>query len=554
MKTLITNRHTQLSFAVLSIAALCMAVLAAAAATSDPVVKITGGSAVGRLLPGGKSATFKGLPFAQAPIGDLRWREPQQPVKSWSGIRQAAEFGATCPQNAGGWNNNSAERSNEDCLYLNVWSPEWPSRSKKPVMVWIHGGANTGGSSLGAGGIEPPFDGASLAQHGVVVVTVNYRLNLFGFLGHPELTAESPNHASGGYGLLDQVAALRWVRDNIAQFGGDPANVTLFGQSAGGQNTSILVSSPLTKGLIHKAIAQSGTPMIGDKRLQTPQQTEQLGVILAKALHAPATGQIQFMRKLSSTQIVDALTEFRKGLSEAKLILDVGMDGYVVPQFSPAVYRSGGELPIPMIIGSNGMDSPGFRAGESTAQERQATVRTRIGTMYGPYPDLQERALKAYGAGEGMVPVASDSTRYGPIDLEYAVDHGFRCEAAVLSEWHSAIAPTYQYEFTAGNTAHPPLHSAELDFIFGYLRDQAAEPVLGKLSDQMQQYWTNFAKTGDPNGAGLPKWAKYDANKRGYMDLGNDGALPKADIRSNACPLYKEKLTRDVVAREAAAK
>ena len=535
---------------VLALATAVWAVHAAqgAAAAPDPVVSVTGGSVQGRLLPAMPGAVFKGIPFAQPPVGGLRWREPQ-PVKSWAGVRQAADYGAACPQSDGGWNKLAAEKSSEDCLYLNVWAPEWPAKTPKPVMVWVHGGGNTGGSAMGAGGIEPPFDAASLSRHGVVVVTLNYRLGLFGFVGHPELTAESPHHASGGYGLLDQVAALQWVHDNIARFGGDPGNVTLFGQSAGAQNTSILVASKLTKGLIHKAIAESGTPMIGDKRLQTPAQTEQLGVILAGALKAPSTGAIQYLRSLPAAQILAAMPDFRRGLTEQKLILDVGMDGYAAPEFSPAVYRAGKEAAIPMIIGSNGRDSPGYRPTGSTPEEIRAAMANRVVALYGSYPDLAEQVSKAYGVASGAS-LAPDSASYGPPDLQLAVDHGFRCEAVALSRWHSAIAPTWEYEFTAGTAAHPPAHSAELDFVFGYLRDQAADATLARLSAQMQQYWTNFARTGDPNGPGLPRWTKYDAGARSYVDFSNEGPVPKADLRGSICPLYVEKLTRDIAARK----
>ena len=515
--------------------------LAAPALAADPVVKVTGGSVEGVLTP--SAAVFKGIPFAAPPVGNLRWKEPQ-PVKSWSGVLPAKDFGHACAQSDAGWNKLAFSKSSEDCLYLNVWAPEWPSKTKKPVMVWVHGGGNSGGSAMGDGGIEPPFDAADLAKHGVVVVSVNYRLGVFGFMGHPEMTAESPHHASGGYGLLDQVAALQWVKANVANFGGDPGNVTIFGQSAGSQDLTILLASPLIKGLVHKAIAESGTPMIGDKRLASSRQMEQMGVILAGALKAPAAGSLAYMRSLSTTQILAASADYRKGLADAKLIQDVGQDGYAVPEFSPEVYRSGKEMPVPMIIGNNGRDTPGYRPAGPTQAELDAAVKTRVAQMYGKYPDLAERSLKAYGfSGPGGMP---NNPVYGPIDMQFAVDHGFRCQAPVLAKWHSAVAPTYEYEFTAGNAAHPPMHSGELDFVFGYLRDQGSEPKLATLSEQMQTYWTNFAKTGDPNGPGLPKWARYDPASRAYLDFGNDGPVAKADLRGATCAVYAEKLTRDL--------
>jgi para-nitrobenzyl esterase len=202
-----------------------------------------------------------------------------------------------------------------------------------------------------------------------------------------------------------------------------------------------------------------------------------------------------------------------------------------------------------MIIGSNGRDSPGYRPLVATPDDIRAAMAGRISAFYGTYPDLAEQASKAYGVVSGGS-ITVGNAPYGPPDLQLAVDLGFRCEAVALNRWHSAAAPTWQYEFTAGTNAHPPTHSAELDFVFGYLRDQAADPVLVKLSAQMQQYWTNFSKTGDPNGPGLPRWAKYDAGARAYVDFSNEGSVAKADLRGSTCPLYVEKLTRDIAARK----
>jgi len=527
--------------------------LATAEESSGPVVTVTGGRIQGQQLPAVGGAVFKGIPFAQPPVGELRWRE-DQPMKPWTGIRAATEYANTCMQGDSGWNKNSAEKASEDCLYLNVWTPEWPSKGKKAVMVWMHGGGNNGGSALGAGGIEPPFDGESLARHGVVLVTIQYRLGVFGFMAHPELTAESPHHASGAYGLLDQIAALQWVHDNIAKFGGDPANVTLFGQSAGAQNTTILLSSPLAKGLIQKAIAESGSPMISDKRLQTPRQMEQIGVLLGQVLHAPSTGTVAYMRSLPASAILAAGADLRKGLSEQHLIIDVGMDGYAVPEFSPAVYRAHREGAIPVIFGSNGREGggggPGQRAGNTPPTPEQILERAkgRISATYQKYPDLLERAMKSYGYSGAQNDLSADPD-HSNAEQQFGTDLFMRCETVTMAGWHSAIAPTYQYEFNAGNTAHPPVHSAELDFVFGYLRDQASDPALGKLSEQMQEYWTNFAKTGDPNGPGLPKWPKFDAKARSYIDLSNEGPAPKAALRGAACAIYGEYLNRDIDAR-----
>jgi para-nitrobenzyl esterase len=220
------------------------------AVASEPVVSVTGGDIRGRLLEDGAGAVFKGIPFARPPVGDFRWREPM-PVIPWNDTRDAGESGPPAVQPALGWNDKSAAASREDCLYLDVWTPTGPSTARNPVMVWIHGGANV----AGAGGFDPLYDGRALISHGAVLVVVEYRLGILGFFAHPELTRESAHHASGNYATLDQIAALRWVRDNIGKFGGDPENVTIFGQSAGATDVLALMASPLSKGLFHRAIA-----------------------------------------------------------------------------------------------------------------------------------------------------------------------------------------------------------------------------------------------------------------------------------------------------------
>jgi para-nitrobenzyl esterase len=254
-------------------------ILAHAASHKDPVVSISAGQIRGALRPDG-GAEFLGIPYAQPPAADLRWHEPL-PVTPWTGLREAKEFGAPCAQPVlGGWNKHDAETSNEDCLFLNVITAEWPVRKPMPVMFWLHGGANTGGTASSA-----LYKDGTLVRHGIMLVTVNYRLGMFGFFAHPGLTAESPHHVSGNYGLMDQIAALQWVHDNVAKFGGDPQNITVFGQSAGAQDTGFLMTSPLSQHLFQRAIAESGTPF-GPPPASLA-EAQQTAVKIAETLKAP---------------------------------------------------------------------------------------------------------------------------------------------------------------------------------------------------------------------------------------------------------------------------
>jgi para-nitrobenzyl esterase len=266
----------------------------------DLVVNTTSGKVRGIIRNGG-GAEFLGIPFAQPPIGDLRWRDPQ-PVKPWKGVRDSSSFGAPCAQAIlGGWNRREAETGKEDCLFLNVITPEWPAKKPLPVMFWIHGGVNAGGTASSA-----LYKDGTLPQHGILLVTANYRLGIFGFMAHPELTRESSHHAAGNYGLLDQIAALRWVHDNIARLGGDPNNVTVVGQSAGAQDTSLLMTSPLAKGLFHRAIVQSGSAI--NPPIPSLSDAERVGEKIAAALNAPAAeGAIKYLRQLAAQDLLKGL-------------------------------------------------------------------------------------------------------------------------------------------------------------------------------------------------------------------------------------------------------
>jgi para-nitrobenzyl esterase len=519
--------------------------------SAGPLVTVTGGKLRGQLLPAPGGAAFRGIPYAAAPTGDLRWRETQ-PVKPWKGVRQADKNGPSCSEGAPAADSAS---SSEDCLFLNVWTPEWPTSVKRPVMLWIHGGGRQ--TNLGAGGgngasVEPPYDGASLARHGVVVVTISFRTGPFALMGHPELTAESPHHASGAYAVFDQIAGLKWIHDNIARFGGDPGSVTLFSQSGGARYTSLLLTSPLAKGLIHRAIMDSGSSQeafSGYRNIMTPDQLEQLGVILANALKAPPTGAIKYLRGLPASEILAAMPEvFRQAPSFAlpgALSFDYGMDGYAIPRSPREVYRNSKELPVPIIIGANSMDSGGPGPEPNSSPDAiQAWAKDRIETFYGKYPDLVERALKAYGF-RGSPNDVSTYAPYGTFQNQLLIDLGHRCGSAITAEWHSTIAPSWHFEFSRVTPGHRPVHGGELRFIFGYLADESSDETARKLSSDMQQYWTNFAKTSDPNGPGLPVWPKYTAATKVSLEFTNNGPVQVPAFRMGPCDIYREKFARD---------
>ena len=511
-------------FSAICVLAACAA--AVPAAESDPAVTVTGGKIQGRLLTAPGGAVFKGVPFAEPPLGGLRWREPA-PVKAWTGVRDAATFGAACVQEVVAWNKQEATGNKEDCLYLNVWTPEWPAKSKKPVMVWLHGGGNTGGAAS-----VDYFDGAALSRRGVVLVTINYRLGLFGFFVHPGLTAESAHRSAGNYGLLDQIAALKWVRDNIAQFGGDPNNVTLFGQSAGAIDTAYLLASPLSKGLLHRAIQESGPPI---RDMLTLADAEKAGEKFAASLGAPAGKEgIQFLRSLPSEQLQKASVAVRgaDGPNTGPAV-----DGWMMPRLPGQIFMAGQQHAIPVMIGNNAREQGG------PAPE---ALRKAVADTYGVNA---EKALAYYGlSAEGN---GNSDPLYGPASIQYSADTRYRCGAVAEAIWHTAAKNTvFEYQFDHAIAGRPATgHSAEVPYVFGtllpggFLGGPFVE-IDKKISDEMQRYWTNFAKTGDPNGASLPQWPKFDATARGYLEFTDNGPVAREGLRRGICDLYIDNVQR----------
>lgn len=498
----------------------CDANASGAAARSNTTISISAGKLRGSRTPDG-GAVFKGIPFAQPPTGELRWRAPV-PAKSWSGIRGATEFGPPCVQGGA-----LGVHSSEDCLYLNVWTPDWPMKRPAAVMVWIYGGGNFAGAAS-----DPTFNGESLARHGVILVTVNYRVGVFGFFELPELSAESPHHVSGNYGLLDQITALRWVHDNIAKFGGDPGNVTIFGESAGSLDVNVLMTSPLSKGLYRRVIGESG-PVVAPPTLAEGEKRDE--ALIAK-LSLTGDSVLKQLRALSSTELQRATGQ---GLAFLGPTLGVVVDGWVFPESPMKAFYVGNEQRVGLMLGSNSQElqRPFF--------PMAGTLREAIQKQYGT---LASRALTLYGLSGATEP--QPDPEFGSVLAQWATDSQFRCGSVAELAWHTAAQnPGYQFQFSRpapGREALGAPHGSEVPYVFGTL---GAGPNLRtydatdqRISAEMQEYWTNFAKTGNPNGKGLPRWPAFNPTTRAYLDFTSTGPIARDGLRRNACDLYLEEL------------
>jgi len=466
---------------------------------------------------------FKGIPFAQPPLGDLRWKEPQ-PVKSWQGVRPATQFGPRCMQapifGDMGFRSNGMS---EDCLYLNVWTPAKKENERLPVLVYFFGGGFVAGD-----GSEPRYDGESMAARGIVSVTVNYRLGVFGFLAHPELTKESPHHASGNYALLDQSAALRWVRQNIAAFGGDPNRVTIAGESAGSVSVSAQMASPLSKDLIAGAIGESGSIM-GTLPPVPLAQAEQTGSKFAADLGAAS---LAALRALSTQQIFEAAT---KGGYASVGRFPITLDGYFFPEPPAAIFAAGRQARVPLLVGWNSEEMNGMallRGKEPTPENYEKAVREQLG----PRADA---ALKLYPATtrEEVMQAATDMAgdrfigfstwRWSDMQAKTGGKPVYRYfyarpRPAMRAEMGNATAGLAG-GVVKGQSAAPQappargaVHSAEIEYALGNLASNMAyawTPEDYKVSKTMQEYFANFIKKGDPNGPGLPAWPAVEPGK-----------------------------------------
>jgi para-nitrobenzyl esterase len=462
-------------------------------AAAPDVVTTDAGSVSGAIVNGVR--VFKGIPFAAPPIGELRWKAPQ-PVVPWRGVRAADAFGAECMQVPYPPTSPYARQNgplSEDCLYLNVWTTAAPP-DKRAVMVWIHGGAWT----RGAGSVAT-YDGAALAKKGVVVVSTNYRLGVFGFLAHPELTAESPQHASGNYAILDHVAALKWVRKNIAAFGGDPGRVTVFGESAGSWSVSALQATPLAKGLFHRAIGESGGQFAGTPSLA---DAERGGVALANGVGASS---LAALRSVPADTLL-AVGSFRTAIN---------VDGYVLPDTVRNLFAEKKASDVPVIVGSNANEWTTL----STPSQFPATLeayRQRVERQYGA-------AVQQYDA---VYPVKT------PADIADALlavgrDTTFTLE---MRTWARMVAAAGQkaflYQFTrvppGPNPAWGAYHASEIQYVFNNVGTRPwATEIDRRLGDRMSNYWVAFASSGDPNGGGLSKWMPYDRTTEPYLEFGD---------------------------------
>jgi para-nitrobenzyl esterase len=490
------------------LAALGLQALPPAARSQDAPRARTGqGELVGVKGKGGQ-ALFLGVPFAQPPVGALRWKPPR-PV-SWRGSREATVQGPACLQKPLGWNDVDAARSSEDCLYLDIASPKLDPGARAPVMVWIHGGANWAGS--GAGVVR-----SSLARQDVVVVSVQYRLGVFGFLSHPGLTAEGGG-ASGNYALMDLVAALRWVRDNIAVFGGDPDNVTLFGHSAGGQDVGLLMLTPSARGLFARGVLQSGTPGFGFPP-RSLARNEAIGVDLARGVGATpeaASGPagLEALRRASGQDLLKAADHLVAPIDDQSFIwTQAVVDGAVLPRSPDQLLAESGGAPAPMIIGNSAREIALF--GEDP-QRARTWIRSDAA---GSAPTL----LALYGLDQ-PAPPTPDAVD-GDVALRVATDRMFRCPASHVAAVRAGLggaAWRYQLEVPAPGKAAVG-HGSELAYVF----DAPGGPP-------MQAYWLNFARTGDPNGPGLPPWSKFGASKQ-YLAFTAAGPVPRQGLAAATC-------------------
>jgi para-nitrobenzyl esterase len=505
--------------------------LAASAFAAGPDrVKLASGAIEGTGPQANGVRAFKGIPFAAPPVGDLRWKAPQ-PVKSWTDVRPAQQFGPRCMQlPVFGDMNFRSNGVGEDCLYLNVWTPAKSANERLPVLVYFYGGGFIAGD-----GSEPRYDGESMATKGIVALTVNYRLQIFGFFAHPELSKESPHHASGNYGLLDQAAALAWVKQNIAAFGGDPRRVTIAGESAGSSSVSAQMASPLSRDLIAGVIGESGSTVSTSMTLA---QGEENGTKFASSIQAK---DLAALRAMPAQQLLEAAG--KQGAPRFSTIVD----GYFFPEPPRKIYEAGKQAHVPLLAGWNSEEQgPRSVLGgeEATPENFEKNVR-RL------YPNDADAILKVYPHGNAAEALQSAtdlaSDRFIAFGTWKWIDLCAKTGGKPVNRYHYA-RPRPKMSAAMGNAtpglaggvirnsgkaAPPPpargaVHSAEIEYAMGNLSTNKAydwTPDDYAVSKTMQEYFVNFIKTGNPNGKGLPKWPAV-----------SEGSFLRIDVKTAAEP------------------
>lgn len=476
---------------------------------------------------------FRGIPFAAPPVGELRWKPPQ-PVKAWEGTLNCFEFGNASAQKpsplTGSFPGMALDAdTSEDCLYLNVWAPSNTADEPLPVMVWIHGG----GYEMGAGS-QGLYNGANLARKGVVVVTINYRLGAMGYLAHPALSRESSNGTSGNYGVLDQIEALKWVKENIAVFGGDPSRVTIFGESAGGGSVFALMCSPLAKGLFHRAISESGPVLnwshLNESRFGYP-SAEEAGAEMAESLGIEdGDGAAAALR----SQDVDTLLEMtannerptKVDFRSVALRMAPIVDGWVIPDDPMTIFEEGNQNDVPLIVGCNGDEATMF----TMMAKLPTTVDALSEEVVSQFGEHAEAFTAAYPVAERKEIRKAVNALFG--DLIFVAPARF-----VAKNMGNVPSPAYAYHFTKipPGTSGMMLgshHGAEIPYVFGqmHLAPKVSDADVD-ISNAMMDYWVQFAATGNPNAEGLPEWPAYDADSDSWLVVGSEDVEIGTEVR-----------------------